>query len=192
MEASDLAAGWQGKSLEKLGREDCSANRGRSEVGGRRERRFWILDWKRAARGPLQTRTSNIECRTLPRFAVPCQLGLRHVAKLANARSAFNVEPKRSRRERWAVQAVIFASSVRRWTFDVGCSAFGLWIVDWKRSARGGWGGWLCLSFKIHHPKFNIARRSEVGGRGDFGFWIGKGLRAARWKCEHHGGNGLK
>jgi len=69
-------------------------------VGGRREMRFWILDWKIAARGPLETRTSNI------------------------ARRTSNVEPKRSRRERWAVPAVIFASSVRRWAFDVGCSAF--------------------------------------------------------------------
>ena len=66
----------------------------------------------------------NIERRTLPRFTVLCQLGLRQVAKLANARSAFNVEPKRTKRERWAVQAVIFASSVRRWAFNVGCSAF--------------------------------------------------------------------
>jgi len=53
------------------------------------------MDWKRAACGPLETRTSNIERRTLPRFAVLCQLGLLQVAKLANARSAFNVEPKR-------------------------------------------------------------------------------------------------
>jgi len=85
---------------------------------------LWIVDWKRAARGPLETRTSNIERRTLPRFAVLCQLELRQVAKLANARSAFNVEPKRTKRERWAVLAVMFASSVRRWAFDVGCSVF--------------------------------------------------------------------
>jgi len=49
-------------------------------------------------RQPLALRRwkcENIERRTLPRFAVPCQSGLRHVAKLANARTAFNVEPKR-------------------------------------------------------------------------------------------------
>ena len=28
-----------------------------TEVGGRRERRFWILDWERAARSPLEMRT---------------------------------------------------------------------------------------------------------------------------------------
>jgi len=54
----------------------------------------WILNAE-AARGPLETRTLNIDRRTLPRFAVLYQLGLRQVAKLANARSAFNVEPKR-------------------------------------------------------------------------------------------------
>ena len=86
-------------------------------------RQFWILDWKRAM--PQEgRRTSNAERRTLPRCAVLCQLGLRQVAKLANARGAFNVEPKRIKRERWAIQAVIFASYVRRWAFDVGCSAF--------------------------------------------------------------------
>ena len=48
----------------------------------------------------IERRTSNIERRTP------------------------NAEPKRTKRERWAVEAVIFASYVRRWAFDVGCSAF--------------------------------------------------------------------
>jgi len=52
-------------------------------------------NWKRAARGAVYGGKANIERRTLPRFALLCQLELRQVAKLANARAAFNVEPRR-------------------------------------------------------------------------------------------------
>ena len=73
-------------------------------AGGRYK--FWILDFGLEEGCERPAGNANIERRALPRFAVLCQLGLRQVAKLANARSAFNVEPKRIRRERWAVQAV--------------------------------------------------------------------------------------
>ena len=65
------------------------------------------MDWKRAAHGLLERRTSNIERRTS------------------------NVEPKRTKRERWAVLAVIFASYVRLFcsTLGVRCWMFGVRIL---------------------------------------------------------------
>jgi len=97
--------------------------------------------------------------------AVPCQSGLRQVAKLANASAASNVEPKRSRRERWAIQAVIFASYVGRSMLDVRrlYSFFQRDVLNAERALAS-------------LEETGEAQTGMAGG--NFEFWIGRELRA--------------